>query len=57
MLLILSLVGRWGLLGWGGGNGNDPVNIVLGEHELWIVGKGGVWHVENVKERLAWKYD
>jgi hypothetical protein len=40
-----------------GGNGNDPVNIVLGEHELWVVGKGGVWHVKNVKERLAWKYD
>ena len=40
-----------------GGNGNDPVNIVLGEHELWIVGKGGVWHVKNVKERLGWKYD
>jgi len=40
-----------------GGNGKDPVNIVLGEHELWIVGKGGVWHVKNVKERLAHKYD
>jgi sugar lactone lactonase YvrE len=40
-----------------GGNGNDPVNIVLGEHELWVVGKGGVWHVKNVKEKLAQKYD
>jgi hypothetical protein len=30
---------------------------VLGEHELWVVGKGGVWHVKNVTERLAWKYD
>jgi hypothetical protein len=30
---------------------------VLGEHELWVVGKGGVWHVKNVKETLAQKYD
>jgi sugar lactone lactonase YvrE len=35
-----------------GGGGNDPVNLVLGKHELWIVGKGGVWHVKNVRERL-----
>lgn len=36
-----------------GGNGNDPVNIVLVEHELWIVGKGGVWHVKDLAERLT----
>ncbi|KAL1586088.1 hypothetical protein WHR41_04792 [Cladosporium halotolerans] len=36
-----------------GGNGNDPVNIALGDHEMWIVGKGGVWHVKNIKERLS----
>ena len=35
-----------------GGGGNDPVNVVFGEHEMWIVGKGGVWHVENIRERL-----
>jgi len=40
-----------------GGKGNDPVNIVMGENELWIVGKGGVWHVKNVKEKLAQKHD
>jgi len=40
-----------------GGKGNDPVNIVLGEHELWVVGKGGVWHVKDVKEKLAQDYD
>lgn len=36
-----------------GGNGNDPVNIVLGEHEMWVVGKGGVWHVKNIREKLT----
>lgn len=35
-----------------GGGGNDPVNLVIGEHELWVVGKGGVWHVSRVKEQL-----
>lgn len=39
-----------------GGNGNDPVNIVLAEHELWIVGKGGVWHVKDVKETLDLRF-
>ncbi|KAL2068652.1 hypothetical protein VTL71DRAFT_14989 [Oculimacula yallundae] len=39
-----------------GGGGNDPVNIVLGEHELWIVGKGGVWYVRNIRERLDKSY-
>ena len=36
-----------------GGDGNDPVNIVFGEHEMWAVGKGGVWHVKNIAEKLA----
>jgi hypothetical protein len=35
----------------------EMINIVLGDHELWIVGKGGVWHVKNVKEKLAQTYD
>ncbi|KAK4890174.1 hypothetical protein LTR27_011056 [Elasticomyces elasticus] len=35
-----------------GGGGNDPVNIAFGEHEMWIIGKGGVWHVKNIRERL-----
>lgn len=36
-----------------GGGGKEPVNLVFGEHELWIVGKGGVWHVKNIREKLA----
>ncbi len=36
-----------------GGGGNDPVNLVFGEHELWVVGKGGVWHVSGVRELLS----
>ena len=36
-----------------GGNGNNPVNVVFGEHEMWVVGKGGVWHVKNTAEKLA----
>jgi sugar lactone lactonase YvrE len=36
-----------------GGGGNDPVNIVFGEHEMWVVGKGGVWHVKNIREKLV----
>ncbi|KAL0934799.1 AkeP protein [Colletotrichum truncatum] len=35
-----------------GGGGNDPVNVAFGEHEMWIVGKGGVWHVKDIRERL-----
>lgn len=44
-------------LGWAlgsirvGGNGNNPVDIALGDHDLWTVGKGGAWHVKDVKER------
>ncbi|KAK8010977.1 AkeP protein [Apiospora arundinis] len=36
-----------------GGGGKEPVNLVFGENELWIVGKGGVWHVKNTSEKLA----
>ncbi|KAL0944813.1 lactonohydrolase [Colletotrichum truncatum] len=35
-----------------GGGENLAVNLAFGEHEMWIVGKGGVWHVNNVAERL-----
>lgn len=35
-----------------GGGKNVAVNVVFGEHEMWIVGKGGVWHVKNIKSRL-----
>lgn len=39
-----------------GGGQNKAVNLAFGEHELWIVGRGGVWHVSGIKERLdrAW---
>ncbi|KAJ4394362.1 hypothetical protein N0V93_003579 [Gnomoniopsis smithogilvyi] len=36
-----------------GGGQTTAVNLAFGEHELWIVGGGGVWHVNGVKERLA----
>jgi gluconolactonase len=36
-----------------GGVGNDPVNIVFGDHEMWIVGKGGVWQVSNIQDILG----
>lgn len=35
-----------------GGGLNVAVNMAFGEHEMWIVGKGGVWHVQGIKERL-----
>ena len=35
-----------------GGGSNVAVNIAFGEHEMWIVGKGGVWHVRGINERL-----
>lgn len=35
-----------------GGGGNSAVNIAFGQHEMWIVGSGGVWHVTGIKERL-----
>lgn len=36
-----------------GGGENVAVSVAFGEHEMWIVGRGGVWHVQNVKESLA----
>lgn len=36
-----------------GGGQNGAVNVAFGDHEMWIVGKGGVWHVSGVKEELA----
>ncbi|KAF6810630.1 lactonohydrolase [Colletotrichum sojae] len=35
-----------------GGGDNLAVNLAFGEHEFWIVGRGGVWHVSGVEERL-----
>lgn len=35
----------------GGGSAN-AVNLAFGQHELWIVGAGGVWHVSGVVDRL-----
>jgi len=36
-----------------GGGGNLAVNIAFEDHTLWIVGKGGVWRVSNIREQLA----
>ncbi|KAL3470354.1 hypothetical protein BJX99DRAFT_264285 [Aspergillus californicus] len=36
-----------------GGGKNVAVNVAFGVNEMWIVGKGGVWHVKDVKARLA----
>lgn len=36
-----------------GGGQTTAVNLAFGEHEMWIVGAGGVWHVNGIKERLA----
>ncbi|KAH8428441.1 SMP-30/gluconolactonase/LRE family protein [Aspergillus melleus] len=36
-----------------GGGDNLAVSLAFGENELWIVGRGGVWHVKGVRERLA----
>ncbi|KAE8146982.1 hypothetical protein BDV25DRAFT_42954 [Aspergillus avenaceus] len=35
-----------------GGGKNVAVNIAFGEHELWVVGQGGVWHVKGIRDRL-----
>lgn len=35
-----------------GGDG-EAVNIVLKGHDLWIVGRGGVWLVSNIKTQLT----
>ncbi|KAI0536233.1 AkeP protein [Xylaria digitata] len=39
-----------------GSGGQDPVNIVFGQHEMWAVGKGGVCHIKNVRDMLAHNY-
>lgn len=35
-----------------GGGDNIAVSMAFGDHEMWIVGKGGVWHVKNTKAKL-----
>jgi len=35
-----------------GGGDNVAVSMAFGEHEMWIVGKGGVWHVKDIKAKL-----
>ncbi|KAJ5590839.1 hypothetical protein N7450_004811 [Penicillium hetheringtonii] len=35
-----------------GGGDNVAVSMAFGEHEMWIVGKGGVWHVKDTKAKL-----
>lgn len=35
-----------------GGGENVAVNVALGKNELLIVGKGGVWHVQNIATKL-----
>lgn len=39
-----------------GGGENLAVNVAFGKHEMWIVGRGGVWHVSGIKERLDRKW-
>ncbi|KAM0545396.1 hypothetical protein ACHAPJ_011380 [Fusarium lateritium] len=35
-----------------GGGDNLAVSVAFGEHELWLVGRGGVWHVSGIRDRL-----
>ncbi|KAL4930293.1 SMP-30/gluconolactonase/LRE family protein [Aspergillus undulatus] len=35
-----------------GGGDNLAVSVAFGRYELWIAGRGGVWHVKGVRERL-----
>ncbi|KAL2867475.1 SMP-30/gluconolactonase/LRE family protein [Aspergillus lucknowensis] len=35
-----------------GGGENLAVSLAFGQNELWIVGRGGVWHVKGIRERL-----
>lgn len=39
-----------------GGGENLAVTLAFGEHELWTVGRGGVWHVSGIQERLDRKW-
>lgn len=41
-----------GVIRLGGGH-NEAVTVAFGEHELWIVGKGGIWHVDGIVEQLT----
>lgn len=36
-----------------GGSSNLAINVAFEDHTLWIVGKGGVWRVSNIREQLA----
>lgn len=36
-----------------GGGENLAVSVTFGKNELWIVGRGGVWFVNNIAEELA----
>ena len=36
-----------------GGGQNVAVSMTFGEHELYIVGRGGVWKVSGIKAQLA----
>lgn len=35
-----------------GGGANVAVSMALGVHDVWIVGRGGVWHVKDIQSRL-----
>ncbi|KAF4982150.1 hypothetical protein FZEAL_2173 [Fusarium zealandicum] len=35
-----------------GGGENVAVSMAFDKHQLWIVGRGGVWHVSGIKDRL-----
>lgn len=35
-----------------GGGENLAVSVTFGKNELWIIGRGGVWHVKNIRDRL-----
>lgn len=35
-----------------GGGENLAVSVTFGKNELWVVGRGGVWHVKNIRDRL-----
>lgn len=36
-----------------GGGENLAVSLALGHHELWIVGRGGVWHVSDINIAMS----